>query len=634
MMFSSKECSDTSWWRATAPTNLDDQNNHHHDDPLCSIGVHTGTPVVNSVAFVVDALSQRPRWHNGHHRSTLAACAASLSKSTITTNRTPLTLIKLIVIVLVLSVCAVFANGLLLPEWTTQSSNVSVKVSHLNLVNSDELGVIDDDTVHQHKHRHQFHSDPRHVVHKHSSFHHSNEDAKQHSSHYHSKHHSHHHRKRHNQYGVPDSGTLQSPMGSVVLDVAKSYATSNKSINFTHIELDSITGNIYVGAINWVFQLNSDSLRVEHAVRTGPIRDSVACAPADCSGVDPTLVQVTNNINKVLLVEPYARMLIVCGSVHQGACARHRLEDISQHEDLIPLPVSSNDENSSTLAFVGPARYFGVQLTPILYVASTDSRLGPYRDMVPAIAGRSLESGSRLFQIIERSFADSARVDISSNLRDYFLVRYVYGFYANDYVYFAQVQRRSYLRALEELGYVSRLARVCVSDAGFHTYTELTLQCVNEAGARHHSYKHQNRFRAKSDRWSYTDGATGESNNENVEEFNLLQDAILVKVGNDLADSLQVERGSQVLIGVFSTSVDHTSRPGSKSAVCMFPVADIEQSFAENIHLCYNGSVYSRNMDYIAGSVNQCPEPGVSWPSLFFTVENSSDLQIAFVELN
>ncbi|KAH9511604.1 hypothetical protein DERF_010053 [Dermatophagoides farinae] len=356
--------------------------------------------------------------------------------------------------------------------------------------------------------------------------------------------------------------------------------------------------------------VDSNTLRVEHAVRTGPIRDSPSCPPSDCSGVDPNLVQITNNVNKILLIEPYARMLIVCGSVHQGACTRHRLEDISQHEDLIPLPVASNDENSSTIAFVGPARYFGVQLTPILYVAATDSRIGPYRDMVPAISGRSLES-SRLFTIIDRGFADSARVDISSNIRDYFLVNYVYGFYANDYVYFAQIQRRSYLRTLEEMGYVTRLSRVCVSDAGFHTYTELTLECIHHQqysssssssttnnGRYHHHHHHHHQHSSK-------------MNNLNIEQFNLLQDAILIKAGSDLSDSLNIERGSLVLIGVFANSHDHTNRPnGGKSALCVYPIADIEQRFAENIHLCYNGSVYSRNMDYIAGSVNQCPEPG------------------------
>ena len=435
-----------------------------------------------------------------------------------------------------------------------------------------------------------------------------------------------------------------------------SYITPNKSINFTHIELDPVTGTVYVGAVNWIFQLHSESLRVQHAVRTGPIRDSIYCTPTDCSGIlqnnnnnnggggasvddsdndndiinnanninnnnnannnNNNVIQVMNNVNKILLVEPYARMLIICGSVHQGACARHRLEDISTHEDLVPIPVAANDENSSTVAFVGPARYFGVQLTPILYVAATDTRLGPYRDVVPSISGRSLESGSRLFNIIDRSFTDSARVDILFHLRDYFQVRYIYGFHSGDYVYMTQVQRRSYLRAHEELGYVSRLSRVCVSDAGFHTYAEITLECSNvvgESGRRsYYNHRHQHRHRTSSISSESSSSATNTSKGV-IEEFNLLQDAILMKAGADLADSLNIERGSQVLIGVFSTSIDaHTSRPGARSAVCLYPVADIEQRFAENIHLCYNGSVYSRNMDYIAGGVNQCPEPGVS----------------------
>lgn len=127
---------------------------------------------------------------------------------------------------------------------------------------------------------------------------------------------------------------------------------------------------------------------------------------------------------------------------------------------------------------------------------------------------------------------------------------------------------------------MTRLARVCSSDAGFHSYTEVTIQCSSQGV-----------------------------------DYNLLQDAVVLKVGDNLADELRLERGSDILIGVFVASKDHTnSNAGltSSSAICMFPLADIEQKFAENIHLCYNGSVSSRNMDYIAGGVNECPEAGVS----------------------
>jgi plexin A len=206
--------------------------------------------------------------------------------------------------------------------------------------------------------------------------------------------------------------------------------------------------------------------------------------------------------------------------------------------------------------------------------------------MVPAISSRSLESGSRLFNIIEKSFTDSARVDISSHLRDYYLVKYIYGFHSGDFIYFATVQRKSHLRALEEWGYITRLARICVSDAGFHTYTEVTLQCLSMDGT----------------------------------DFNLMQDAVVIKAGADLADDLRIERGSHVLIGVFASSKDHTAKASAYSAMCIYPLSEIEQKFTENIHLCYNGSVLTRNMDYIAGSVNECPEPGVRFFALYIFI--------------
>lgn len=270
-------------------------------------------------------------------------------------------------------------------------------------------------------------------------------------------------------------------------------------------------------------------------------------------------------------------MLIACGSVHQGACQRHKLDDISRHEDVIPIPIAANDENSSTCAFIGPSKYFGSQPTNVLYVATTNSRLGPYRDMVPAISSRSLES-HRLFNLIEKSFSDTARVDIEFHMKDYFLVKYVYGFTTADFVYFATVQKKSHLRALEEWGYITRLARVCITDAGYHTYIEVTLQCIGPDGT----------------------------------DYTLLQDAILTKPGSDLANDLHIDSNEQVLIGVFATGEDHTWNPTSRSALCVYSLSDIEQKFTENIHMCYNGSIATRNMDYIAGNLQDCPMPGVS----------------------
>ena len=77
--------------------------------------------------------------------------------------------------------------------------------------------------------------------------------------------------------------------------------------------------------------------------------------------------------------------------------------------------------------------------------------------MVPAICSRNLQDNDNgLFTVIEHSFSETARVDISVNLRDAFLVHYVYGFYHHDFAYFALIQRKSYLLANQEWGHESR----------------------------------------------------------------------------------------------------------------------------------------------------------------------------------
>lgn len=359
-----------------------------------------------------------------------------------------------------------------------------------------------------------------------------------------------------------------------------SYVTFNESVNFTHLVVDSETGDVYVGASNWLYQFNS-SLELSNSVQTGPVQDSVHCSPTECTDIDTVS---TNNINKVLVIDAKNGLLIACGSAHQGSCLRHKLANITTTEEgVIPVPVTANDENSSTFAYLGPAKYSSNVPSTVLYVAATNSRLGPYRDMVPAICTRSLAK-INLMSVIEHSFSSIARVDISYHLKDYYLVNYVYGFSSGDFVYFAAVQRKSHLRALEEWGYITRLSRVCSSDAAYNTYTEVTLQCLGPDGT----------------------------------DYNLLRDAVVTKAGSDLATELRVEPGADVLVGVFTTSRGHSARAAQRSAVCIFSVNEIELKFSENIHLCYNGSVFTRNMDYIAGSVENCPEAGVSYALFIF----------------
>lgn len=357
-----------------------------------------------------------------------------------------------------------------------------------------------------------------------------------------------------------------------------SYRTQNTSVNFTHVAYDATGDRLYVGAANHLLQLDAGHLSLQATARTGPLMDSLLCSPGECASDAYHLVS-TVNTNKLLLPDPANQRLLACGSAQQGACRFHSLSNVSDQQPLIPIPLAANDEHSSTLALLvnsplaGPASDGSATTGQVLYAATTNSRLGPYRDMIPAICARSLESGSKLLNVIEADISDSARLDIDYHVRDYFLVNYVHAFAAGPFVYFASTQPRSHSRSLEELGFGSRLARVCTADAGFRTYSEMGLECVG------------------TDRRSYR----------------LLQAATVVSAGAAFGRKWSLAADERLLIGVFSRSKEHTNRPAAGGAICIYPYSEINTLFNENVQRCFNGSVTSRNMHYISNSIEECP---------------------------
>ncbi len=169
------------------------------------------------------------------------------------------------------------------------------------------------------------------------------------------------------------------------------------------------------------------------------------------------------------------------------------------------------------------------------------------------------------------------RIDVK--FRDRFLVNYVYGFNSSSHVYFVTVQRKSHLPGHEEQGYITRLARVCVTDANFDTYTEVTLTC----------------------------GANSNSDSG----FNIAQDAVLVEQSVSLSQSFRTERNDSFLVATFGRSQGSSSRAqNTSSAVCIYSLADIDRMFDENIHNCFNGSMRHRNMEYVSGTIleGKCPD--------------------------
>lgn len=418
--------------------------------------------------------------------------------------------------------------------------------------------------------------------------------------------------------------------------IQASFSTPSQAINITHVTYDPLYDTIYLGATNFIYQLNGSDLSEQYEQTTGPVFDYPSCGITECHGFEE-LMKPTQNINKILVIDYQHKKLLSCGSVKQGACRRYQLNQISQKEDLISMAVAANDDNSSTYAFIAPARYnYGPstssptttntslqqqqQQQQVLYVAATYTKIGQSRDLlVPAIGTRTLDDGPNLLKLYENSFLDSARIDINSHLRDYFLVNYLYGFASSNYIYFVTVQKKATSRDYEELGYHTRLARICITDSSYNSYTEVDLKCMPNK-KRSTDTRHPSFF------------VNQQNHQQTPSEYPLLQDAILVDAGSQLLQSLaQNDQSSplsadfffnnpssgsaspddnKVLLGVFSSAKDHTQHAGEHSALCAFSLSQIEDKFNDNIHNCYTGKMQSRNMEYIAGNVQECPKSG------------------------
>lgn len=362
-------------------------------------------------------------------------------------------------------------------------------------------------------------------------------------------------------------------------DILAQYTLPNGSY-FTHLTFDRRHSVWYAGASNRILQLNYNLTVLSQAI-TGPKQDN-----PQCHGVCPedTETHETKNHNKILVVNEASGTLITCGSVMQGSCYIYPTDKFPNSPQFIDTPLAANDESASTLAFIGPSRYTQWTKKDVLYVGATFTNVGDYRHEVPAISSRNLDD----LQFAEYAFQQTV-LNIDVNHRDHFLVDYKYGFNTTEYAYFVVVQKKSHLA--EEAGYITRIARLCVSDPNYDTYTEITLQCKKRL-------------------------STNENDVDATEiYYNILRDAKVTSAGQRLAQQMGINRDDLVLIAAFSPSKEITNEPQSKSAVCLYSLKDIDETFNENIHKCLNGSIKDRNMGYISGTINEgkCPGVGVSY---------------------
>ncbi|XP_059620883.1 plexin-B [Phlebotomus argentipes] len=350
-------------------------------------------------------------------------------------------------------------------------------------------------------------------------------------------------------------------------DIAAQYSLPPNASYFTHLSYDRRRSVLYAGATNRIFQFTRN-LGLQGESVTGPKLDSPQCHTGGCP--DDVETVETNNHNKILIVNEVGDSLIACGSVRQGACEIYNLKSFPSSREDIEIPLAANEEYASTFAFIGPSRYTSWKKEDILYVGTTFTNVGDYRHDVPAISSRKLNDLNYAEFSIQQS-----NINIDVKYRDHFLVNYVYGFNSSDYAYFAVVQKKSHLA--EENGFITRLARICVNDPNYDSYTEVSILC-------------------------------------RVEDvnYNILRDAKVTVAGQRLAQEMGIKKDDSVLVAVFSPSREITNEPQDNSAMCIYSLKEIEEMFTENIHMCFNGTLKDRNLGYISGTINdgKCPMVG------------------------
>ncbi|XP_038069424.1 plexin-B-like [Patiria miniata] len=338
-----------------------------------------------------------------------------------------------------------------------------------------------------------------------------------------------------------------------------------RASKFNHFAL-SDHGDVYVGAVNWLYRLNSSLYEIQ-TVST--------CDDSRPDSVMPC--HLTNNYNKILVVDSTRpNSLITCGGVYNGICQLRQLRDINNVIMESVSNVAAGFEDVSTVWMLTQGRG-GEEM---FYVAVTNSleNVDSRRHFRP-ITRRNLDTDSFL----------SARYDDDSILFSVFPMehpsKYVAAFDLSGFTYFVVSQK-------EDLNiFVSKISRVCQDGPNLDAYTEITLQC------------------------SGSDGSV----------YSLVQAAHFGPAGPDLAASLGLHADEQVLYAVFARN---QGAPGTSdvpidhSALCVYRMTDILAAFKEAVRGCIQvGNTYS--VDYLAGSF--CSTFGIEILDRYFCIPVTND---------
>uniref|UniRef100_A0A914WT31 Sema domain-containing protein n=1 Tax=Plectus sambesii TaxID=2011161 RepID=A0A914WT31_9BILA len=365
-------------------------------------------------------------------------------------------------------------------------------------------------------------------------------------------------------------GVVVVATGAAEDHVVNVFQVPDVTARFLNLAMDDKTQQLYVGAVNHIYQVDASDLKMVADVSTGPQPDSHFCnwdgqciepqkrgnpAAASREGRSTNSTKhLSDNSNKILLVYAQKKVLIACGTLLQGVCELHRLDDIrTKVPQTSPLvPVAANSANASTVAFVGD-----VNDEKRLFVAATYT-YEHYRDAFPSVCTRRLDEDG-VFDLVDRgSIEGESSVHIRAEFKSQFRVTYVGGFQHEHFAYWGSMQRKQPIGSATTNPFISKLIRVCTGDTQYVSYSEIEVQCRG----------------------------TDNSN------YNLMRALIVADLGKRTRADMEPPAGEdeRFLIGIFEKGTDPDKPEPGRAAVCVYPMSKVKMTFWYNIDRCRSGT--------------------------------------------
>ncbi|XP_053704839.1 plexin-A1-like isoform X2 [Synchiropus splendidus] len=328
-----------------------------------------------------------------------------------------------------------------------------------------------------------------------------------------------------------------------------------------HLAVHNKTGEVYLGAVNWIFKLSSNLTKLRSHV-TGPVTDNPRCYPPPGVQSCPHELAQTANVNKLLLLDASHNRLIACGSTSQGICQFLRLDDLfklGEPHHRKEHYLSSVAEAGTMSGVVIPPDLFGGDLGKLFVGTPIDGK----SEYFPTLSSRKLmsnEENADMFSFVYQDEFVSSQLKIPSDTLSKFPafdIYYIYGFQSEQFVYYLTLQLDTQLTspdASSEQFFTSKIVRLCVDDPKFYSYVEFPIGCTK-------------------------DGV----------EYRLVQDAFVSRPGTRLARSLGIPEHEEVLFTIFAQGQKNRANPPKESALCLFTMRRIKEKIKDRIQSCYRG---------------------------------------------